>query len=120
MSDTHELVGHIAEAKARKLQHTPGPWQSQHDFDWEGACTIIGNIDGPDDGRFHYTVVCDINEDPEEWFANRTLIIAAPEMLATLQAIASHDLAFITGPGRIVAEEMQRVAIATIAKATTP
>lgn len=64
--------------------HTEGPWQSQHDFDMEGVCRIIGAIDGPDDGRFHYRVVCEIDPDgsldAKEQYANARLIAAAPDL----------------------------------------
>ena len=56
---------------------TPGPWQSQHNWDTAGVCSIIGAIDGPDDGRFHYTRVCEVNEEAGEYQANASLIAAA-------------------------------------------
>lgn len=85
---TPALIKDIAE---RAEKATPGPWQSRHEFDWDGMCEIIGAIDGPDDGRFHYTVVCDINEAPDEWEANRQFIIHArtdiPALLAHITAL---------------------------------
>lgn len=56
---------------------TPGDWQSQHQNDLDGQLTIIGNVDGPDDGRFTFTNICDVDETPDECFANARLIILA-------------------------------------------
>lgn len=56
---------------------TPGDWQSQHQNDLDGQLTIIGNVDGPDDGRFTFTNICDVDEAPDECFANARLIILA-------------------------------------------
>lgn len=73
--------------------HTEGPWQSQHDFDMEGVCRIIGAIDGPDDGRFHYRVVCEIDPDgsldAKEQYANARLIAAAPDLYEALKPFAA-------------------------------
>ena len=86
-----EVAGHIAEARAAKLNHTAGPWQAQHEFDMNGACTIVGNIQDHDgdygETRLTCTTICDINEDPDEWLANRALIIAAPDLLEALELI---------------------------------
>ena len=69
-------------------EFTEGPWQSQHDFDMYGVCRIIGAIDGPDDGRFHYKVVCEIDPDgsmdARTQCANARLIAAAPELYEAL------------------------------------
>lgn len=97
--------------------HTEGPWQSRHDFDMDGFVEIIGGIDGPDDGRFTYTVVCELNPDAPDFTGNRSLIIAAPKLLKALKEIASHDLFALSGPGRTVAEAMQRAAKSAIAEA---
>ena len=67
---------------------TEGPWQSKNE---QEPYTIIGAIDGPDEGRYHYTEVCEINEEAADAEANRRLIIAAPALLKTLRA-ASHAL----------------------------
>ena len=67
---------------------TAGPWQSIHDNDASGVCDIIGNIDGPDDGHWRYTRVCDLNEEPEDWLANRDLICAAPDLFNALTVLA--------------------------------
>lgn len=56
---------------------TPGDWQSQHQNDLDSQLTIIGNVDGPDDGRFTFTNICDVDETPDECFANARLIILA-------------------------------------------
>lgn len=68
--------------------HTEGPWQSQHDFDRDGELTIIGAIDGPDDGQFHYTTVC-LVEEGEEATANARAIVALPEVLDALRPFAT-------------------------------
>lgn len=71
---------------------TPGPWQSQHGWDRAGVAQIIGNIDGPDDDRFHYTRVCEISDElsADECFADARLIVllvnAAPQIAAALEA----------------------------------
>lgn len=76
----------IASQPPRKAQPTPGPWQqysSEHD-----PFTIIGNVDGLDDGRFHFTEVCIVNDgmdDQREANANARLIAAAPELLLALK-----------------------------------
>lgn len=65
-----------------ETKFTEAPWQSQHDNDMDGICRIIGAIDGPDDGRFHYRVVCEVDPDgsldAKEQYANARLIAAAP------------------------------------------
>jgi hypothetical protein len=73
---------------------TPGPWQSQHEFDSEGLMQIIGNVDGPDDGQYHYTRVCivDDNTNDGEAAANAHLIAAAPELYEALQKIADSHI----------------------------
>lgn len=74
---------------------TEGPWQSQHDFDMEGVCRIIGAIDGPDDGRFHYKVICEVDPDgsldTKEQYANARLIAAAPDLADLAANVAGHD-----------------------------
>jgi hypothetical protein len=83
-------VSEFARTQADKTPRsfTAGPWQSQHEFDWEGFCTIIGNIDG-DPASPTYTTICDINEAPEEYIANRNLICAAPDLYEALKAVHS-------------------------------
>ena len=69
---------------------TPGPWVIKHpDYSpWE----VIANVDGPDDGIFHYDSICDCDQDSksrldsEETKANARLIAAAPEMYEALKA----------------------------------
>ena len=68
---------------------TGGPWQPQHEFDADGASTIIGAIDGPDEGRFHYRTVCEVNTDHDEWSANARLISAAPDLYEALAALVN-------------------------------
>jgi len=82
-----------AGASPLKAGHTPGPWQSQHDYDIDGICAIIGNIDGPDDGRMHFTHICEVmTDDADEARANARLIAAAPDLLEMLQEmIADSD-----------------------------
>lgn len=41
-------------------EHTPAPWQVHSDHE---ALLVIGNIDGPDEGRFTYTPVCNTDSD---------------------------------------------------------
>lgn len=71
-----------------EAKFTEGPWQSQGDFDMESVCRIIGAIDGPDDGRFHYKLVCEIDpdgsQDTAEQYANARLIAAAPDLYEAL------------------------------------
>ena len=75
-----------------QVSFTPGPWQVKHPehHPWE----VIANIDGPDDGRFHYDSICDCDQDSkskldsEETKANARLIAAAPEMYEALEATA--------------------------------
>ena len=107
--------------------HTEGPWQSQHDFDMEGVCRIIGAIDGPDDGRFHYRVVCEIDPDgsldAKEQYANARLIAAAPELYEALSGILAmvEDMAAIF-PIKLDDEGLSAMdrARAALAKAGTP
>jgi hypothetical protein len=68
---------------------TEGPWQCQHSYDLDGLCTIIGAIDGPDDGHWHYREVCRLNDelDHGELIANARLITAAPELLSALKTL---------------------------------
>lgn len=69
-----------------ELKHTPGPWQSCHEWGWDGLCSIIGNIDG-DPASPTYTSVCDIDDGCDEFLANRNLIVAAPDLLAALKGM---------------------------------
>lgn len=39
-------------------EHTEGPWQAKNEHE---PYTIIGGIDGPDEGRMHYTEICTVN-----------------------------------------------------------
>lgn len=68
---------------------TAGPWQSQHHWDADGVCSIIGAVDGPDDGRFLYTPICEVNEECNDWRANAALIAAAPELYEALRALVN-------------------------------
>lgn len=73
-----------------------GPWQSQHEYDMDGVKTIIGDIDGPDDGRFHYTAICEIDPNGSmsdaRACANARLIAAAPDLFEALNALlATYD-----------------------------
>jgi hypothetical protein len=73
---------------------TPGPWQIKSDYE---AYTIVGNIDGPDDGRMHFTYVCEAQDEDDV-----RLIAAAPEMLEALNAallwLGAEDLDDIKDP----------------------
>jgi len=51
---------------------TPGPWQSHSDAE---PLTIIGAIDGPDDGRMNYTIVCEVENEGDV-----PLISCAPDL----------------------------------------
>jgi hypothetical protein len=69
--------------------HTSGPWQSfnfVHD-----PFTIVGNIDGPDDGAYHFTEICTVNDGSPGALANAQLIAAAPELLAMLKHLRERD-----------------------------
>ncbi len=68
--------------EATKRQHTPGPWQQHSE---NQPLTIIGNVDGPDDTRYHYTTVCEVTDHEQEAQANSRLIAAAPELLEALR-----------------------------------
>lgn len=72
--------------ESSKLRPTPGPWQSRHEWDWDGLCSIIGNIDG-DPAAPTYTNVCDLDEGCDEFMANRNLICAAPDLLEALKGL---------------------------------
>jgi hypothetical protein len=65
--------------------HTEGPWQS-YSFEYD-PWVIIGALDGPDDGIFHFTEACTINECADEAEANRKLIVAAPALATALQGV---------------------------------
>lgn len=81
------MTPHEIEAeRSERLPHTSGPWQSMHLWDLEGTCTIIGGVDG-DTASPSYTTVCILNDEPDEFRANRNLICAAPDMLAALKRI---------------------------------
>jgi hypothetical protein len=93
--------------------HTPGPWQARNDYGWD---TIIGNVDGPDDGEYTYTGIAEvITEDPGEAQANARLIAAAPELLEALQRCTAR-LEIHMKHSEDLAAHMQ--AAAAIAKAT--
>lgn len=64
-------------------EHTEGPWQAKNDHE---PYTIIGGIDGPDEGRMHYTEICTVNEEAADAVANARLIAAAPDMLKALKS----------------------------------
>jgi hypothetical protein len=68
------------------MKHTPGPWQIKSEYE---PLSIIGNVDGPDDGQYHYTSICEVEPTlfPDENAANARLIAAAPELLAALVKI---------------------------------
>ena len=78
--------------------HTPGPWQSQHDFDLDGEFTIVGSVDGEAiDGHTHhtYTTVAEVydNDNLAEDRANARLIAAAPGLLAALIQLIPSNVA---------------------------
>jgi hypothetical protein len=72
---------------------TPGPWQSKHDYTKEGACTIVGNVDGEihSDGTttHSYDFICTCEDEYGEYIeraeANARLIAAAPELYEATQ-----------------------------------
>ena len=70
---------------------TPGPWQSHSDEDY---LTIIGDIDGPDNGSYTYTTIAEV-EPGDRAEANARLIVAAPDLLDALLSlrIAAHGSA---------------------------
>ena len=91
-------------------------WQSQHDMDKDGLLTVIGNIDGPNEGRYTFDIVCTVDADNGDWQANLKLILAAPHLLKSLQGL----LLSIEGDGRETDYPASiRVARAAIARATT-
>ena len=103
---------------ASAAKHTPGPWQSQHAFDIDGVLTIIGNVDGPDDGQYHYTRVADVADTryDAEMLANARLIAASPDLLDALELmvsahpVCSHPMGGEGSPVRRQQEE-QRAAV---------
>jgi hypothetical protein len=96
-------------------KHTPGPWQSKSDYE---PMTIIGNVDGPDDGEYHYTPICEVEPTlfPDENAANARLIAAAPELLKVLEDICEWIINwspnFMEDPGWAVTAARSRAAIA--------
>lgn len=64
---------------------TPGPWQAMNAYQWD---SIIGDIDGPDDGEMHYESVTDITSHHDRSRHNATLIVAAVNALPQLLALA--------------------------------
>jgi len=66
---------------------TPGEWQSMNEYQWD---SIIGDIDGPDDGEMHYESVADITSHHARSRANAALIAAMhnalPELLRIYRA----------------------------------
>jgi hypothetical protein len=61
-----------------EMKWTSGPWQIGDGFSVDSQYLIIGNMD--DEGGSAHVVVADINEDPDEWYANARLIAAAPDL----------------------------------------
>lgn len=102
-----------------ELKHTPGPWQIKSEYE---PLTIIGNVDGPDDGQYHYTPICEVEETlfHDENAANARLIAAAPELLAALECISEMlDTADDTPLGQIgrLLDDMANRCTAALAKA---
>ena len=72
---------------------TPGPWQSKNAHEWD---EVVGNIDGPDAGQFHYTHVCSVDMRDlrtAEQITNAEIISGAVNFIRThgpevLQALA--------------------------------
>lgn len=73
--------------RLQSLPHTPGPWQMGDGFSVDAQCTIIGNLD--DEGGSGHTVICDVNEDPDAYYANARLIAAAPDLYAALRLLVA-------------------------------
>jgi hypothetical protein len=71
------------------MPHTPAPWQIKSDYE---PLSIVGNVDGSDDGQYHYTPICEVEPTlfPDENTANARLIAAAPDLLAALLKIEAH------------------------------
>lgn len=107
-------------AESAKLKHTPGPWQSRHEWDWDGLCSIIGNIDG-DTNAPTFTNICDIDEGCDEFMANRNLICASPDLLsiakrwATLYAPGAemHTPSYVLERTSLLADTREAIAKAT-------
>lgn len=73
--------------RLQSLSHTPGPWQMGDGFSVDDQCTIIGNLD--DEGGNGHTVICDVNEDPDAYYANARLIAAAPDLYEALRLLVA-------------------------------
>lgn len=71
-----------------KQKHTSGPWQVHSDHN---RTLVIGNIDGPDDGQYHFAKIAECDTESEmvlsdaECQANARLIAAAPDLLEALK-----------------------------------
>lgn len=78
---SREQVIDVARLRELLAQATPGPWQSMNEYQWD---TIIGDIDGPDDGDMHYELVSDITSNHDRSRANARLIVAAVNALPEL------------------------------------
>jgi hypothetical protein len=92
----HPLFQSICEdhgAPKRQDSFTAGPWQRRDDYD--GALTIIGNVDGESfsDGTtsYSYDFIANCEDDYGEPTspANVRLILAAPELYKALLELAS-------------------------------
>ena len=89
--------------------YTEGPWQAYSDD--HDPFVIIGAIDGPDDGVFHFTEVCTVNENAPDAEANRRLIIAAPELLKFARMVVDYFIGDDSHP------DLRDAARAALAKA---
>lgn len=119
---THKVCP-VREALAAKKAAEPAPevapakpaaisddWQQKHNFAPEGLLTIIGNIDGPDDGQFHYTTICEEvgGRTPEEALANARLIAAAPGLFAAGNELSDATAALAPHFEKPVAEHLEK------------
>lgn len=93
------------------------PWQPMNAHQWD---TIIGGIDGPDDGNYRYETITDITTDHIRSKANARLLVAAvnalPALLDRVERAEADYFAQVAHTEQIVAQrnkaEAERDALA--------
>lgn len=107
------------------VKHTPGPWSVCHDGDcrcgfiWS-ACGEVHVASAHDEtvlGRSWYGSDVAVNAETRK--ANSLLIAAAPDMLRALEII-SLNLGLTGKPNERELDELHRIAIDAVTKATVP